>query len=130
VPKKKFQVIKATTREIPGLLVGGREKKFAANGTFETNDPGEAAEIDKVLGMKGTGEVVVTDYTEKEHGHNYTFTGVDTSHLKRDRDNGKVWAWVGRVQKLVKREEAIQNGYQIVSKRRRQRASVRREVTQ
>lgn len=73
MPKKKFQVIKATTREIPGLYVGGREKHFAKNGTFETNDPGEAAEIDKVLGAKGTGEVVVVPNEQKEHGHNYTF---------------------------------------------------------
>jgi hypothetical protein len=70
---KKYQVIKATTREIPGLTVGGRAKQFAPNGTFETDDPGEAAEIDKVLGAKGTGEVVVTPYETKEHGHTYTF---------------------------------------------------------
>jgi hypothetical protein len=70
---KKFQIIKATTREIPGLTVGGRVKKFDKRGTFETSDAGEAAEIDAVLGKKGTGEVVVTDYKEKEHGHTYTF---------------------------------------------------------
>ena len=70
---KKYQVIKATTREIPGLTVGGRVKKFQRNGTFETNDAGEAKEIDKVLGAKGTGEVVVTPYEDKEHGHTYTF---------------------------------------------------------
>lgn len=71
--KRKFQVIKATTRDIPGLTVGGRPKKFAANGTFETSDEGEAREIDKVLGAKGTGEVAVTSFTQKEPGHTYTF---------------------------------------------------------
>lgn len=73
---KKFQVIKATTREIPGVYVGGRKKLFDHNGTFETSDAGEAAEIDKVLGRKGTGEVVVTpykDHTTNEPGHKYTF---------------------------------------------------------
>jgi hypothetical protein len=70
---KKYQVIKATTRELSGLAVGGRVKKFAPNGTFETSDPGEAKEIDKVLGAKGTGEVVVTPYETKEQGHTYTF---------------------------------------------------------
>jgi hypothetical protein len=70
---KKYQVIKATTREIPGLTVGGRVKKFAGNGTFETSDPGEAAEIDKVLGAKGTGEVVVISQDQKEPGHKYIF---------------------------------------------------------
>lgn len=73
MPKKKYQVIKATTREIPGVYVGGRKKTFGKNGTFETDDLGEAEEIDKVLGKKGTGEVVVTSYKEKEHGHTYTF---------------------------------------------------------
>lgn len=73
MPKKKYQVIKATTRKIPGLYVGGRKKTFGKNGTFETDDEGEAAEINKVLGAKGTGEVVVTSYKEKEHGHTYTF---------------------------------------------------------
>jgi hypothetical protein len=70
---KKFQVIKATTRDIPGVYVGGREKLFAPNGTLELNDQGEAAEIDKVLGAKGTGDVVVTSYKDKEPGHTYTF---------------------------------------------------------
>lgn len=70
---RKYQVIKATTREIPGITVGGRRKKFKKNGTFETSDPGEAAEIDKVLGARGTGEVVVVENVEKEHGHTYTF---------------------------------------------------------
>jgi hypothetical protein len=70
---KKYQIVKATTREIPGLYVGGREKRFARNGTFETSDAGEAREIDMVLGRKGTGEVAVTSYNEKEHGHTYRF---------------------------------------------------------
>lgn len=71
--KTSYQVIKATTREIPGLYVGGRKKRFAPNGTFETSDPGEAKEIDKVLGAKGTGEVVVVENIQKEQGHIYTF---------------------------------------------------------
>lgn len=80
---KKYQVIKATTRDIPGLTVGGRVKKFAKNGTFETNDAGEAAEIDKVLGAKGTGEVVVVQNEQKEQGHTYTF-GAMTSKAADD----------------------------------------------
>ncbi len=71
--KKKYEVIKATTREIPGVYVGGRERRFAKNGMFTVSDPGEAAEINKVLGAKGTGEVVVTSYEQKEHGHKYKF---------------------------------------------------------
>lgn len=83
MPKKKYQVIKATTREIPGVYVGGRKRVFKKNGTFETDDAGEAAEINKVLGAKGTGEVVVVENKVKENGHNYTFGGF-TSQKARD----------------------------------------------
>lgn len=116
MPKKKYQVIKATKRDIPGVMVGGRQKLFDKNGTFETTDAGEAAEINKVLGMKGTGEVVVTNYNEKEHGHNYTFRGVDTSHLKV-KDNGWVWVYKGGKQVRMKREQAIAEGLQIMKRK-------------
>lgn len=111
--KKKYQVIKATTRENKGLFVGGKKRLFEKNGTFEVSDAGEAAEIDKVLGAKGTGEVVVTSYQEKEPGHNYTFRGVDTSHLKR-KDNGWVWVVINKKQVRMRREQAEQEGYEIV----------------
>ena len=73
---KKYQVIKATKRDIPGVYVGGRKREFDRRGTFTTSDKGEAEEIDKVLGRKGTGEVVVTPYKDhetNEPGHRYTF---------------------------------------------------------
>lgn len=127
--KKKYQVIKATTREIPGVMVGGKKRMFGRNGSFEVSDPGEAAEINKVLGAKGTGEVVVTNYTEKEHGHNYTFRGVDTSHLRTTQDNGWVWVWKEGKQVRMKKDQAIAEGYEIIPQKRQERASVRREVT-
>lgn len=81
--KKKYQIIKATTKEITGLTVGGKFKKFGSNGVIETYDAGEAKEIDKVLGARATGEVVVTSYKEKEQGHTYTF-GAMTSKNAED----------------------------------------------
>ena len=84
MPKKKYEVIKATTREIEGVMVGGRERRFAPNGSMTLNDSGEAAEIDKVLGAKGTGEVVVTSYENKEPGHNYTFYGMGLRQTMHD----------------------------------------------
>lgn len=116
MPKKKYQVIKATTKEISGLTVGGRPKQFAKNGTFETNDPGEAAEIDKVLGAKGTGEVVVTPYEQKEHGHNYTFTGVD---IARRGGNERVRVKIKGGFTFVSRAVALEEGYTIIPKRNR-----------
>ena len=87
MPKKKYQVIKATTNEISGLTVGGRVKKFKKNGTFETDDAGEAAEINKVLGAKGTGEVVVTNYDDKEPGHRYKFGGFTSTRARENYDH-------------------------------------------
>jgi hypothetical protein len=40
MPKKKYEIIKATTRDIPGVMVGGRRKVFQPNGTLSINDPG------------------------------------------------------------------------------------------
>jgi hypothetical protein len=125
MPNKKYQVIKATTREIPGLRVGGRVKKFQPNGTFETADAGEAKEIDKVLGAKGTGEVVVTDYEDKEIGHNYTFTGVD---LRNRGGNERVRVRTKGGFTFVSREIALDEGLEIIPKRRRKSARSRAEV--
>lgn len=82
--KTKYTAIKATTREIPGITVGGKPKMFNANGTIEMDDPGEAKEVNDVLGKKGTGEVVVVRDSVKEPGHNYTFGGFTS---KQARDN-------------------------------------------
>jgi hypothetical protein len=114
---KKYQVIKATTREIPGLMVGGREKMFDARGTFETDDAGEAKEIDDVLGKKGTGEVVVTNYKDKEAGHNYTFTGM----IKERGGNDRVKVRTADGYTFVSRAIAEDEGLEIVPKRRRTR---------
>jgi hypothetical protein len=129
MPTKRHQVIKATTRDIPGVTVGGRPKMFAPNGAFETSDAGEAAEIDKVLGAKGTGEVVVTSYDEKEPGHNYTFRGVDTSHIKATRDNGYVWVRKNGREIRIKREIAVAEGYHIPTRKRNKRRRVKRGGT-
>ena len=116
---KKYQVVKATTKELSGLAVGGRKKRFATNGTLETSDPGEAAEIDKVLGAKGTGEVVVTSYDENEPGHNYRFTGVD---LKRRGGGERVKVKTAGGFTFVSREVAEEEGLQIIPKRKRKGA--------
>jgi len=121
MPKKKYQVIKATTREIPGVYVGGRKREFGKNGTFQVSDAGEAAEINKVLGAKGTGEVVVVANTEKEHGHNYTFSGVDMTGIRKTKDNGFVWVWRGGKQVRITKAQAREEGYEIIPQKRDKR---------
>lgn len=113
--RKKYQVIKATRKDIPGVVVGGRVKKFEKNGTFETTDAGEAAEINKVLGAKGTGEVVVTSYKEKEHGHTYTFKGVD---WEKRGGNETVRVKTADGFTYVSRLVAEEEGYEIVKERK------------
>lgn len=122
---KKYQVIKATTNDIPGVYVGGKKRVFGHNGSFTVSDKGEAEEINKVLGMKGTGEVVVTPYkdnTTDEPGHRYKFSGVDTS-------NFKVWIIKGGKVVRTTKGNALRRGYKIISdKKRLDRARVRQEV--
>lgn len=84
--KKKYQVIKATTRELEGVTVGGKQRLFGNNGTFSTSDKGEAEEINKVLGKKGTGEVVVVADDVVEHGHKYKFGGFTSETARENFD--------------------------------------------
>lgn len=86
--KTKHTVIKATTKPIEGILVGGRYKKFKANGTIELDDAGEAMEVNDVLGhRKGTGEVVVTRDSVEEPGHNYRFGPLMSQQARENYDH-------------------------------------------
>lgn len=119
--KKKYQVIKATTNEIEGVFVGGKRRNFGKNGTFTVSDKGEADEINKVLGARGTGEVVVVGNKEVEHGHNYTFRGVDTSHIKTGKDNGYAWVRIDGKQVRMLKVKALREGYEIIPQKRERR---------
>lgn len=112
MPKKKYQVIKATTREIPGVYVGGKKRVFDRNGTFTVSDSGEANEINKVLGAKGTGEVVVTpykDHTTNEPGHRYTFGAMTSQQARENYDRIFRKPKKERKARRVKRRE-VRNG--------------------
>jgi len=58
--------------------------------------------------------------------HKTHFDALDIQ-LRATRDNGYVWVRKGGNQILVKREVALQEGWDIVKQKRRRRASVRRE---
>lgn len=109
--KKKYQVIKATTRELEGVYVGGRKRTFGRNGTFTTTDRGEAEEINRVLGKKGTGEVVVVSDNIVEHGHKYRFSGVD---LKKRGGHSRVKVKTEDGYTFMSEEYALENGYVII----------------
>jgi hypothetical protein len=74
---KKFEVIKATTKPIDGIMVGDKNYKFGPNGSMYISDPGVAGEIEQEYGHhKGNGDVVVSPVTFVEPGHKYFFGAV------------------------------------------------------
>lgn len=63
-PGKKYEVIKATTKDIDGIDLGNRKYKFGPNGSMYINDSGVAKEIEQEYGhIKGNGDVVVSPVT-------------------------------------------------------------------
>lgn len=83
-PGKKFEVIKATTKDIDGLEIGGRKYRFGPNGSMYISDKGVANEIEKEFGHRvGNGDVTVSPVEVREPGHKYFF-GAITSQTFRD----------------------------------------------
>lgn len=96
-----------------------------------------ASEIDTESGLKGKGDVWVHEDENlawHEHNdsatdgrklgiHHYTFQGVDMSGVKTTRDNGYVWVQKNGRQVRMKREEALNEGYEIIKKRFERRKS-------
>lgn len=97
-PGKRYEVVKATTKNINGVRLDKQEYKFGGNGSFMLSDPGAAKEIEKEYGHReGNGDVVVSPVTIEEPGHKYTF-GPSSSFAKawdefekRRKDKGE---WV------------------------------------
>lgn len=79
---KKYEFVRATTKPLRELEVGGRHLRLKRNGTAETFDPGLARDIEQKYGnhrrAAHRGDVVVNeiDYEDptRERGHTYTFT--------------------------------------------------------
>jgi hypothetical protein len=73
--KKKYEIIKATTRDIKGIGVKGNNLLFKG-GRILTEDAGLAREIDEKFGAKkGNGTVTVAEVSnfKTEAGHTYSF---------------------------------------------------------
>lgn len=140
--KKKFAVY-PREKEITlnGFDTSRGHRNFSGKTMLYVSEPSEAKEIDQKFGKNGTGELLVAEdeqYARALNGehwditstlkgdnvkllHNYTFSGVDMTGIRTTRDNGYVWARVGGIQKRVKREVALKEGWHIVSQKRRQR---------
>lgn len=53
--------------------------------------------------------------------HKWRFQGVDTSHIRTTKDNGLVWVYRGGKQVLMKRAQALEEGFEIVPQKRIER---------
>lgn len=120
MPKKKKHIVLARTPEImeQGIDTPRGHKGFNGHSVMWVNDAGEAREIEQ----KYKGKVAVTEDqqyswsvnndggngTRMDNVHNYTFSGVDTSHFK---------VWVLKRGKLVRvtKAQAQNKGYKIVA---------------
>lgn len=93
--KKKFAVIPRTKEAVlDGLKTGKGHRDFNGKSIMYISDPAEAREIEADYGQKGTGDVYVAEdaqYTRAMNNdgvdsvHNYTFSGVDMSGVKKAR---------------------------------------------
>jgi hypothetical protein len=127
--KKKFLVIpREGSAVLNGIQTSRGHRKFNGKTYMHISDPSEAREIDQKYGKTGTQDVYVAEdeqYSRALNGekweiqsslrgdnvkllHNYTFSGVDTSHFK---------VWVLKRGKLarVTKAQAEGRGYKIVS---------------
>jgi hypothetical protein len=53
--------------------------------------------------------------------HHYTFAGVDMTGIKATKDNGYVWVQKVGKQVRMKRSEAIEEGYEIIHPKKREK---------
>jgi hypothetical protein len=132
--KKKFIVLPRNgTIFEKGLTTSRGHRKFKKPGAMWITDESEAREIEHEYGMKGKRQVAVTtdqqyewsanneggDGRRMDNIHNYTFAGVDTSRIRRTRDNGYVWVQLQGKQVRMKRREA--EGLEIAPQKRNKR---------
>lgn len=89
--KKKYEVIKTTTKDVGGVELGGQKMPFGKSGAFTVSDSAKAKDIDQLFGkssrkMGKLDEVVVveTDNTMVESGHRYTFSTLGMPWAKYD----------------------------------------------
>lgn len=89
--KKRYQVIRATTKPLDNVTIDGRSMDIPANrGAFEVSDPGLAREVDARFGVKGEvtpGDVVVVPINEAPDPiHRRTFTVPELPWKKRGQE--------------------------------------------
>ena len=117
---KKKHIVLARNKRVSeqGIDLDGQHMKFTQGTALWVADPGKA----RALQQKYPKDIAVTEDqqytwhanndggngTRMDNVHNYTFSGVDTSHFK-------VWVLKrGRLARVTK-AQAVQRGYKIIS---------------
>ena len=71
---KKWEVIRATRRDLPSIDVDGKQMRFGEDGAFRVNDEGVAAAIREEYARKGDVTVTRIRYPgAADRGHRYFF---------------------------------------------------------
>ena len=85
----KWEVIRATRRDLPSIDVDGKQMKFGKDGAFRVNDEGVAAAIREEYAKKGDVTVTRIRYPgAHDRGHRYFFGGWPLAPWK-DNGNGE-----------------------------------------
>jgi len=127
--KKKFIVVPRTEKAVLDGLDTSKGKFGFGGKTARIVDQSTANEIDSQHGLKGSGDVWVHEdenlawHEHHEAGtdgrklgiHHYTFSGIDLSHLKPRKDNGMVWVYMNGKQVRMSRQQAEEEGLEIVT---------------
>src|SRR3990172_6979042 len=89
----KWEVIRATRRDLPGIDVDGKQMKFGKDGAFRVNDEGVAAAIREEYARKGDVTVTRIRYPgAADRGHRYFFGGWIEAPWKKENGNGEAEA--------------------------------------
>ena len=86
----KWEVIRATRRDLPGIEVDGKQMKFGKDGAFRVNDEGVAAAIREEYARKGDVTVTRIRYPgAADRGHYYFFGQLPEMPWKKENGNGE-----------------------------------------
>src|SRR4030067_854439 len=86
----KWEVIRATRRDLPSIDVDGKQMKFGRDGAFRVNDEGVAAAIREEYAKKGDVTVTRIRYPgAADRGHYYFFGQLPEMPWKKENGNGE-----------------------------------------
>jgi hypothetical protein len=81
----RWEVIKATTRDLPSINVDGKEMQFGREGAFRVSDPGVAAAIRQTYAQRGDVTVTRVRYPhQSDRGHRYFFGSMPEMPWKKE----------------------------------------------